>query len=337
MPATPPMTAEALVCWQFLGMDRKHPAGKTEAGEHILGELPPGKGKPGNIYYWYYATLGMYQWLGHALGTVEQPASPRRCWPARRMDRPAGRFVGQRHGLGRLRRPRLFNRHGHAVPRGLLPLPAALRVGRRRPMSRLPAGEPQAMNRISSRTACPAWSAVNGVCSSMPHRLSRRGAAVLSKQHMRTVLPGSCPRRAASSRSRSDLARVPHSSHVLCGISVNRFLAIACNFRFESRRGHCLFFVSQPESTRPSASLFHLQAPEPVAGERRRNLDHASVGCRSEKWHDAEVGNFLGNDVAAVHLSFGAELLHALLVRRRPWLESGTLPRRGPSGPPPPR
>ena len=56
------MTAEALVCWQFLGMDRKHPAG-NEAGDYIVQELPPGKGKP-NLYYWYYATLGMYQLQG---------------------------------------------------------------------------------------------------------------------------------------------------------------------------------------------------------------------------------------------------------------------------------
>jgi len=53
-----PMTAEALVCWQFLGMPRDHPANE-EAGDYILGELP-GSGQP-NLYYWYYATLGMYQ------------------------------------------------------------------------------------------------------------------------------------------------------------------------------------------------------------------------------------------------------------------------------------
>ena len=61
-PATRTMSAEALVCWQFLGMERTHKAG-NEAGDYILGELPPGKGKP-NLYYWYYATLGMYQLQG---------------------------------------------------------------------------------------------------------------------------------------------------------------------------------------------------------------------------------------------------------------------------------
>ncbi len=53
-----PMTAEALVCWQFLGMPKEHPA-SGEAAEYILGELP-GSGQA-NLYYWYYATLGMYQ------------------------------------------------------------------------------------------------------------------------------------------------------------------------------------------------------------------------------------------------------------------------------------
>ncbi|MEE8452424.1 MAG: hypothetical protein V3R99_10935 [Thermoguttaceae bacterium] len=56
-----PMTAEALVCWQFLGIPREHPA-LSEAGNYLLGELP-GKGED-NLYYWYYATLGMYQLQG---------------------------------------------------------------------------------------------------------------------------------------------------------------------------------------------------------------------------------------------------------------------------------
>jgi hypothetical protein len=55
------MTAEALVCWQFLGMPHEHPAG-NEAGDYLLEELP-GEG-PKNLYYWYYATLGMYQLQG---------------------------------------------------------------------------------------------------------------------------------------------------------------------------------------------------------------------------------------------------------------------------------
>jgi hypothetical protein len=60
-PATRPMTAEALACWQFLGMPRENPA-SDEAGDYLLGELP-GDSKP-NLYYWYYATLAMYQLQG---------------------------------------------------------------------------------------------------------------------------------------------------------------------------------------------------------------------------------------------------------------------------------
>ena len=56
-----PMTAEALVCWQFLGLSRQHPA-CNEAGDFLLEETP-GEGQF-NLYYWYYATLGMYQLQG---------------------------------------------------------------------------------------------------------------------------------------------------------------------------------------------------------------------------------------------------------------------------------
>ena len=55
------MTAEALVCWQFLGLSREHPA-CNEAGDYLLGELP-GQGRA-NVYYWYYATLAMRKLQG---------------------------------------------------------------------------------------------------------------------------------------------------------------------------------------------------------------------------------------------------------------------------------
>ena len=57
-----PMTAEALVCRAFLGMSPSHPAA-LEAGDYLLGELP-GEAKPPNLYYWYYATFGMYHLQG---------------------------------------------------------------------------------------------------------------------------------------------------------------------------------------------------------------------------------------------------------------------------------
>jgi len=60
---TRPMTAEGLVCWLFLGLSREHPA-CAEAAEYLLQELP-GQGQT-NFYYWYYATLGLYQVQGPA-------------------------------------------------------------------------------------------------------------------------------------------------------------------------------------------------------------------------------------------------------------------------------
>ncbi len=48
------MTAEALVCRQFLGMSRDNPAA-GEAAAYLLGELPTSERI--NLYYWYYGTL----------------------------------------------------------------------------------------------------------------------------------------------------------------------------------------------------------------------------------------------------------------------------------------
>jgi hypothetical protein len=59
--ATRTMTAEALVCWQFLGLARENPA-CNEAGDWLLAELP-GMGRE-NFYYWYYGTLAMHQLQG---------------------------------------------------------------------------------------------------------------------------------------------------------------------------------------------------------------------------------------------------------------------------------
>jgi hypothetical protein len=51
------MTAEALVCRQFLGTSQDSAA--NEASEYLLGELP--NRERVNLYYWYYGTLAMYQ------------------------------------------------------------------------------------------------------------------------------------------------------------------------------------------------------------------------------------------------------------------------------------
>lgn len=55
------MTAEVLVCRQFLGTTPEFRAG-DEAAAYIVQELP-GNGQT-NLYYWYYATLGLYQHQG---------------------------------------------------------------------------------------------------------------------------------------------------------------------------------------------------------------------------------------------------------------------------------
>ena len=55
------MTAEALVCRQFMGSTIDD-ATAREAGDYLLGEMP-GDATP-NLYYWYYATLGLYQLQG---------------------------------------------------------------------------------------------------------------------------------------------------------------------------------------------------------------------------------------------------------------------------------
>jgi hypothetical protein len=55
------MTAEALACWQFLGLAQDHPAA-SEAANYVL-EVLPGNGQP-NYYYWYYGTLATFQMRG---------------------------------------------------------------------------------------------------------------------------------------------------------------------------------------------------------------------------------------------------------------------------------
>ncbi len=55
------MTAEALVCREFMGLSTSSQA-VDEAVGYLLQE-PPGAGLT-NVYYWYYATLGMYQLQG---------------------------------------------------------------------------------------------------------------------------------------------------------------------------------------------------------------------------------------------------------------------------------
>ena len=58
---TPAMTAEALLCAQYLGADRNHP--RLQAGAAFLLQHLPKKGQESS-YYWYYATQVMYHMQG---------------------------------------------------------------------------------------------------------------------------------------------------------------------------------------------------------------------------------------------------------------------------------
>ncbi|MCX7425739.1 MAG: terpene cyclase/mutase family protein [Planctomycetia bacterium] len=55
---TPTMTAEALLCRQYVGWPKDHP-GLLGGVDYLLENLP-GEGEP-NVYYWYYASQVMHQ------------------------------------------------------------------------------------------------------------------------------------------------------------------------------------------------------------------------------------------------------------------------------------
>ena len=60
-PATPSMSAEALLCRQYLGWPREH-SGLLAGVQYLLKNLP-NKSSP-NIYYWYYATQVLHHYGG---------------------------------------------------------------------------------------------------------------------------------------------------------------------------------------------------------------------------------------------------------------------------------
>ena len=80
------MTAEALVCRQFLGTVASTPSA-DEAGDYLLGELP--NRERINLYYWYYGTLAMYQlggehwqrWNKRCKRRFSTSKSPKATWP----------------------------------------------------------------------------------------------------------------------------------------------------------------------------------------------------------------------------------------------------------------
>jgi hypothetical protein len=62
MPHTHSMTAEAMFVQQLLGADREHPR-MTQSATFISTELPDWQ-DGANTYYWYYATLSLFQHQG---------------------------------------------------------------------------------------------------------------------------------------------------------------------------------------------------------------------------------------------------------------------------------
>ncbi len=84
---TPTMTAEAWVCRQFMGVGGPGPA-SSEAAE-FLQKNDSDRG-PTNVYYWYYATLALYQHGGE----------PWSRWNGRLRDRIVALQVSSGHQRG---------------------------------------------------------------------------------------------------------------------------------------------------------------------------------------------------------------------------------------------
>ena len=125
-PVEPPsrtMTAEAMLCWQFLGIARDHPA-CDEAANFLLSS-PPGVGQT-NFYYWYYGTFVMYQFQGDGWQRWNTAVATQLVGLQNKAG-SSGRFLGSRFRLGRLRRPNLQHGPGGDVPGGLLPVLAGVR------------------------------------------------------------------------------------------------------------------------------------------------------------------------------------------------------------------
>ena len=101
------MTAESLFCWQLLGLPRQHPA-ESEAAEYLLEEMP-GEGTY-NLYYWYYATLSMYQLQDAHWQRWNDALRAAMLGRQVKQAGPAGRLLGHQRLLGQLRRPRLHHR-----------------------------------------------------------------------------------------------------------------------------------------------------------------------------------------------------------------------------------
>ena len=116
------MTAEAMVCRQFMGLPRQYPVG-NEAGAVSVGRAARRRAFQSVLLVLCHA--GHVSVARRGLATVEQLAADggRGASGERRA---AGRLLGHRRSLGRLRRPALHHGLGRVDARGLLPLPASV-------------------------------------------------------------------------------------------------------------------------------------------------------------------------------------------------------------------
>ena len=117
-PPSRTMTAEAMLCWQFLGLSGEHPACDEAAG--YLLSAPPGIG-PAEfllLVLWHARHVSI---PGRRLAALEHGGC-HAVGRSAKQGRPAGRFLGPRFRLGRLWRADLQHGLGSDVPGGLLPL-----------------------------------------------------------------------------------------------------------------------------------------------------------------------------------------------------------------------
>ena len=121
--ATPSMTAEALLCRQYLGWRRDDP--RLVAGVAYLGKNPM-EWDQQDVYYWYYACADAAPYgrrfvghleLGHAPDAAGKPARPRQ----RR-----GQLVSRKRPVGHVRRPPLYHLSVYLHAGSLLPALANL-------------------------------------------------------------------------------------------------------------------------------------------------------------------------------------------------------------------
>ena len=114
------MTAEALACRFFLQADLGS-AAVDEAANFISRE---GLGRePMNLYYFYYATLALYQVQDHRWLAWNRALTAKLVGTQRELGFPGGQ-LGPQHRMGTHRRSGLQHRPGLSVPGDLLSLPA---------------------------------------------------------------------------------------------------------------------------------------------------------------------------------------------------------------------